>query len=92
MELFYSFWINALAITMNSASVLYNIIQWIFQPATKTLEPKWLEQFDLHIYEEQTLDIRVLDKRKDIFMGRYKRMHCTFIRSHDIGNHNSHLI
>ncbi|BFY97384.1 hypothetical protein BsWGS_00424 [Bradybaena similaris] len=41
----------------------------------KTLHPRWLEQFDLHLYEEQTtlLEIEVYDhdtRGKDDFMGR----------------------
>uniref|UniRef100_A0A914XGZ1 C2 domain-containing protein n=2 Tax=Plectus sambesii TaxID=2011161 RepID=A0A914XGZ1_9BILA len=42
------------------------------KPATKTLDPKWLEQFDLHIFDEshQSLEIMVYDKRSNVFMGR----------------------
>ena len=38
----------------------------------KSLEPKWLERFDLHIFDDaqQVLEVTVLDKRKDLFMGR----------------------
>ncbi|XP_078668257.1 multiple C2 and transmembrane domain-containing protein 1-like isoform X3 [Branchiostoma floridae x Branchiostoma belcheri] len=43
--------------------------------AAKTLDPRWLEQFDLHMYDDQTsvLEISVWDKdvgSKDDFMGR----------------------
>ncbi|XP_078572955.1 multiple C2 and transmembrane domain-containing protein 1-like isoform X9 [Branchiostoma floridae x Branchiostoma japonicum] len=43
--------------------------------AGKTLNPRWLEQFDLHMYDDQTsvLEISVWDKdvgSKDDFMGR----------------------
>ncbi|CAH1255460.1 MCTP1, partial [Branchiostoma lanceolatum] len=43
--------------------------------AAKTLNPRWLEQFDLHMYDDQTsvLEISVWDKdvgSKDDFMGR----------------------
>lgn len=40
--------------------------------ALKTLEPKWLEQFDMHMYDDQshTLEVMVFDRRKDLFMGR----------------------
>ncbi|CAN7948686.1 unnamed protein product, partial [Ixodes hexagonus] len=43
--------------------------------ALKTLNPQWLEQFDLHVYSEQsrTLELTVWDKDfsgKGDFMGR----------------------
>ncbi len=43
------------------------------QPASRTLEPKWREQFDMHIYDEeqQMLEIMVYDKRTAMFMGRW---------------------
>lgn len=39
----------------------------------KTSEPKWLEQFDMHVVNDQTkiLDVAVYDKRKDVCIGRY---------------------
>ena len=42
----------------------------------KTLHPSWLEQFDLHLYDdqEQILEVTVWDKdkqTKDDFIGRY---------------------
>lgn len=41
----------------------------------KTLHPSWLEQFDLHLYDdqEQVLEVTVWDKdkqTKDDFLGR----------------------
>lgn len=42
--------------------------------AYKTLNPKWLEQFDLHLYDDQSqeLEITVWDKdwTSDDFMGK----------------------
>lgn len=43
----------------------------------KTLDPQWLEQFNLHMYADQpkVLEISVFDKDfhgKDDFMGRYE--------------------
>lgn len=42
---------------------------------TKNLNPTWLEQFDLHMYDDQSqeLEVEVWDKdpkSKDDFMGR----------------------
>lgn len=38
----------------------------------KTFEPKWIEQFDLHIYDEnfQTLDVMVRDRNSNISIGK----------------------
>uniref|UniRef100_A0A915KEU7 C2 domain-containing protein n=1 Tax=Romanomermis culicivorax TaxID=13658 RepID=A0A915KEU7_ROMCU len=38
----------------------------------KTYQPKWLEQFDMHMFDEQqnTLEIMVFDKRKDCCIGK----------------------
>ncbi|KAL1114805.1 hypothetical protein AAG570_007629 [Ranatra chinensis] len=40
----------------------------------KTLNPRWLEQFDLHLYEDQSQELELTvwdkDKSKDDFMGR----------------------
>ncbi|KAK0427988.1 hypothetical protein QR680_010528 [Steinernema hermaphroditum] len=40
--------------------------------ASKTLEPKWLEQFDLHIFDEnnQNLEISVCDKHTNTVIGK----------------------
>jgi len=53
------------------------------QYKTKTLSPRWLEQFDLYMYDDQTnqLEITVFDhdvSGRDDFMGRYARS--TFMR------------
>ena len=39
---------------------------------SKTFEPKWVEQFDLHIYDEnfQTLDVMIRDKSSNISIGK----------------------
>lgn len=41
----------------------------------KTLNPSWLEQFDLHLYDDQSQELEVTvwdkDRSKDDFMGRY---------------------
>lgn len=39
----------------------------------KTYEPKWYEQYDLHIYDEnfQTLDVMVRDKTGNTVIGRF---------------------
>lgn len=57
------------------------IISYRYQAAVKTLEPKWLEQFDMHVYDDQsqTLEIMVFDRRKDLFMGRYHGMAISFV-------------
>ena len=44
----------------------------------RTLNPRWLEQFDFHLFEDQSqlLDISVWDKdpkAKDEFIGRYEQ-------------------
>lgn len=38
----------------------------------KTHEPKWIEQFDLHIYDEnfQTLDVMIYDKNGNSIIGK----------------------
>ncbi|XP_065220032.1 multiple C2 and transmembrane domain-containing protein isoform X2 [Planococcus citri] len=58
--------------------------------AYKTLNPKWLEQFDLHLYEDQSqeLEITIWDKdwTTDDFMGR-----CTVILS-DLEREKTHKI
>uniref|UniRef100_A0AC34RPM4 C2 domain-containing protein n=1 Tax=Panagrolaimus sp. JU765 TaxID=591449 RepID=A0AC34RPM4_9BILA len=38
----------------------------------KTYEPKWIEQFDLHIYDEnfQTLDVMIYDKNGNTIIGK----------------------
>ncbi|RZF41506.1 hypothetical protein LSTR_LSTR000220 [Laodelphax striatellus] len=42
--------------------------------AYKTLNPSWLEQFDLHLYDDQSQELEVTvwdkDRSKDDFMGR----------------------
>lgn len=43
---------------------------------SKTLNPRWREQFDLHLYEERggIIDITVWDRdagKRDDFMGRF---------------------
>ncbi|VDK44756.1 unnamed protein product [Anisakis simplex] len=42
------------------------------KPASRTRNPKWLEQFDLHLYDEPThmLEMMVNDKRNSECMGR----------------------
>lgn len=41
----------------------------------KTLNPRWLEQFDFHLYDDQSQELEVTvwdkDRSKDDFMGRY---------------------
>lgn len=41
---------------------------------SKSLNPKWLEQFDLHLYDDQSQELEVTiwdkDRSKDDFMGR----------------------
>ncbi|VDP06460.1 unnamed protein product, partial [Soboliphyme baturini] len=40
---------------------------------SRTLDPVWLEQFDLHLFDDvkrPNLEITLFDKRKDLFMGR----------------------
>ncbi|KHN72775.1 Multiple C2 and transmembrane domain-containing protein 2 [Toxocara canis] len=43
------------------------------KPASRTRNPKWLEQFDLHLYDEPThiLEVMVNDKRNNGCMGTY---------------------
>lgn len=40
----------------------------------KSLNPSWLEQFDLHLYDDQSQELEVTvwdkDRSKDDFMGR----------------------
>lgn len=38
----------------------------------KSVDPKWLEQFDMHVFDEreQMLEIMIFDKRTSTFMGR----------------------
>jgi len=48
------------------------------QYKSKTLDPRWLEQFDLYMYDDQSnqLEITVFDhdvSGRDDFMGRYVR-------------------
>ncbi|MFH4977779.1 hypothetical protein AB6A40_004488 [Gnathostoma spinigerum] len=42
------------------------------KPALRTVHPKWLEQFDLHLYDEtgHTLSLMVHDKRTNLCMGK----------------------
>lgn len=52
-----------------------NIAMVVLQYKEKTLNPRWLEQFDLQMYEDQTttLEISVWDhdmSGKDDIMGR----------------------
>ena len=56
-------------------SKTYQITMYL-QVMFKTLDPQWLEQFNLHMYADQPkiLEISVYDKDfhgKDDFMGRY---------------------
>lgn len=41
----------------------------------KNLNPSWLEQFDLHLYDDQNQELEVTvwdkDRSRDDFMGRY---------------------
>jgi len=53
----------------------YCILCLLLQYKTKTLNPKWLEQFDLHMFDDQTshLEIAVYDHDtggRDDIMGR----------------------
>lgn len=40
----------------------------------KTLNPSWLEQFDMHLYDDQSQELELTvwdkDRSKDDFMGR----------------------
>jgi len=50
------------------------VVTWQYK--SKTLSPRWLEQFDLYMYDDQTnqLEITVFDhdvSGRDDFMGRY---------------------
>nr|CAD7198985.1 unnamed protein product [Timema douglasi] len=48
----------------------------------KTLNPSWLEQFDLHLYDDQSQDLEVTiwdkDRSKDDFMGRYRQIYICY--------------
>ncbi len=42
------------------------------QVCQRTVEPKWLEQFDLHLFDEhqKRLEMMLFDKKTNLFMGR----------------------
>lgn len=46
-----------------------------FQCAEKTLNPQWYEEFEFYLYEgdsvEQCIEVTVMDKRKNVCMGKY---------------------
>ena len=59
----------------NSMLVIRSFSLLVFQYKAKTLNPKWLEQFDLHMFYDQTsmLEVSVWDHDhagKDDIMGR----------------------
>lgn len=43
------------------------------QPVLRSSDPKWLEQFDLHMFGESkhVLEMMVIDKKTNTNMGKY---------------------
>lgn len=63
----------------------------------RSLNPRWLEQFDLHLYDDgdQQLELTVWDKdrARDDFIGRYKLIYLLCIAlSYTGSNYTVHFI